>query len=146
MKALTTMLLALLMSMGAWADVINLTCEYSETLDHDDLTTKETGGSLSVKIDTEKFHAVTKDGVFSYQETGNVIKWTAMYIQKIGQKMAFADKYRLDRVSGALEYDFAYLTLDDGYKLDDYVRVNDIKNYTIGLTHYAQCSKIEALF
>lgn len=139
-------IIALTFSIGAWADLINLNCEYSSTLNYDDLTTKETGGSLSVKIDTEKFHAVTKDGVFSYQETGNVIKWTAIYIQKIGDKIALADKYRLDRVSGALEYDFAYLRLDDGYKLDDYVRVNDIKNYTVGLTHFAQCSKIEALF
>lgn len=143
MKKLLTLLM---LSPVLAADIVNLVCTHYSTFDPEAVTVKPITGSFTVSINTDTKEAVTKDGKFKYEEYGDQVWWSAIYVRQIGDTFAMADRFRLNRVTGELEQDFFTWSFPDGIKAEDLIKLRDIDNYDLGLVHSANCEKTESLF
>ena len=130
------------------AEVTNLKCDFHSTFNPTKMTSKSTGGSVAITVDTTK-KTVTAEGLTQeYEDLGNEI-WFSIYkdMQK-GDKVSWIRRYRLNRVTAVLERDFLTLKFPEGYEdeLSDMLKAYEIKNYNLDLVHSATCKKVETLF
>lgn len=142
------LLALLLLSPLASAQITNLRCDYHSTFDPREMTNKDTGGNIAMTVNTEKKTVIAEGLTLPYRETGNEI-WFEIYsnTQK-GETLAWAKRYRLNRVSAELEQDFMTIRFPDGYtaEVGDLLKAMDLNNYDLGLVHSATCKKVESIF
>ena len=143
MKKLLTLLL---LSPVLAADLVNLKCERYAIFDPATATRTDVSELFSITIDSDAKQATTKDGTFGYTEKGNQVRWDEIYVRNIGDVLAFADKFFLDRLTGELEKHFLTWKFPDGIQVEDLTKLSDTNNYELGLVHYASCKKTESLF
>lgn len=142
------LLLLLLLVPMVNAEVTNLKCDYESTFNPSEMTTKSTGGSVAITVDTTK-KTVTAEGLTQeYEDLGNEIWFSIYKDMQIGDSHSWIRRYRLNRVTAVLETDFLTLKFPKGYKdeLLDMLNAYEIKNYKLGLVHTATCKKVESLF
>lgn len=103
---------------------------------------------FTIKPDTKKI--ITKDDTFTYTEKGNQITWSDYGAIDVGDVFGINWVYKLDRLSGELEKDIGKTLIvakTEGFDMQDFLlSLKDAENYTLFLTHYAKCNKVEALF
>ena len=142
-KLLALILLSPLVS----AQITNLRCDYHSTFNPSEMTNKDTGGNMSITVDTEK-KMVTAEGLeLIYEEYGDEIEFVTYAATKEGDTYAWAKRYRLNRVSAELEQDFMTIEFPEGYMPEsDLVTRWDLRKYKLGLVHSASCKKVESIF
>jgi len=138
------LLVLLLLSPLAFAEPININCEYYQTINMKtaDVSAISEREGFTIKPDTKKI--IASDGTFTYDEEGNQITWTTYSPVDVGDVYGMAWVFRIDRVSGELEQDFRELKKTEGFDMQDLLK--DAEDYEHLLTHYAKCNKVEALF
>ena len=142
------LLALLLLSPLAFADVVNLTCEYYKTVDMKTLKTTELSETKSFNIESLTKRVVTEDGSFPYTEKGNQITWQTFGGNlKLSGNYAFANVYIIDRVSGEMKNEFRDIYNPKGF---DYQQLFNLKNYAnsyeLRTISNAKCKRKEALF
>tara|TARA_Y100000389_G_scaffold183646_1_gene201354 strand:- start:207 stop:644 length:438 start_codon:yes stop_codon:yes gene_type:complete len=142
------LLALLLLSPLAFADIVNLTCEYYKTVDMETLKTTELPETKSFNIESLTKRVVTEDGSFSYTEKGNQITWQAFGGDlQLGGIYAFANIYTLDRVSGEMKNEFRDIKNPKGFDYQQLFRLKNYANsYELRTIHNAKCKRKEALF
>ncbi|MDB4243925.1 hypothetical protein N9840_00895 [Gammaproteobacteria bacterium] len=140
------LLALLLLSPLAFAEPINIGCEYYQSLHWTPYKVVAITGEENLTIKSSLKEVVKDDNNFPYSEKGNQITWISFNGGDVGDKYAMAFVYRLDRVSSVLEVDFMDVKNDKGFETTDRMRLLDPKNYTMRQTDYAKCKKVEALF
>ena len=133
MKKLLTLLL---LSPFAFSEMVNLSCKYDGVIDIE-----------SLSIDANLKFVETKRGVFKYTERGNTIFWHEAYVSKLGDKLALADRYDLDRITGEFQYRFKTRQFKDGIKAEDLTtKVLMMQLYQVESLTIGSCEKVEVLF
>mgnify|MGYP001582382059 CR=1 FL=1 len=126
----------LLLSPFAFSEMVNLTCKYNDVID-----------IASLSIDANLKFVKTKSGVFKYTERGNTIFWHEVYVAKLGDKLAMADRYDLDRITGEFQWRFKTRQFKDGITAEDLTtKVLMMELYQIGTLQTGSCEKVEVLF
>ena len=143
MKKLLTLLL---LSPIAFADPVNLDCEYYKTLDMDTFKTTKISSKKSFTIQPSTKDVITENGSFPYTEKGNLITWQAFSVVKVGDVYAFANIYTLDRVTGEMKTEFRDKYNEVGFESPAIFSLLDPKSYELAKIYNAKCKKVEALF
>ena len=142
------LLVLLLLSPLAFAEPINISCEYYQAVNMEtfELITQLDEGTDTFTIKSSTKEIIMQDSAFPYTEKGNQITWSSYSAIDVGDIFGEASVYRLNRLSGELEHDYRDITKLEGFELQDIISLVDAENYPLGYTLSAKCKKVEALF
>ena len=140
------LLALLLFSPLAFAEPVNINCDYYQSINIQTTEVSATSGTegFTIKPDTKKI--IAKDGTFTYTEKGNQITWSDYSAIDVGDVNGMAWVFKLDRVSGELEQDLRAVAKPKGFELEDLLSLKDAEDYKLLWTHSAKCKTVEALF